>query len=152
LFYAAITKNPSGPAPQLANLASLNALSIRVPSTTLNRFPPSCGNQSFVAASNPHPIPALAKPQLNTVDPLIDPVVAYPKAIHAPNIAFGCDKTVTLALKPPASTASMPSASNAATAIISSFIWNFCMPFFSGVFKCFLRFLSYFSRFLGGGF
>jgi hypothetical protein len=36
----------------------------------------------------------LDKPQLNTVDPLIDLVVAYAKAIHAPNIAFGCATTV----------------------------------------------------------
>jgi len=117
MLYAAITKNPRGPAPQLANLASLNALSIRVPSTTLARCPPSCGNQSFETASNIHANPVGNVIQ-NMVVVLSNDPVAYAIAIHVPIIAFGCVTVAAFAFKPLASTVNMPRASNAATAII----------------------------------
>jgi len=95
LFYPAIIANPTGPAKRSAYLATPNAVSTRVPSHTLNRCPPRYGpHHDCEAASSPNPPPMLHKPQLNTVDPLIDSVVAYAKAIHAPNIAFGCATTV----------------------------------------------------------
>ncbi len=95
LFYPAIIANPSGPAKRSAYLATPNTVSTFVPSHTLNRCPPRYDpHHDCEAASSPNPIPTLDKPQLNTVDPLIDLVVAYAKAIHAPNIAFGCATAV----------------------------------------------------------
>ncbi len=95
LFYPAIIANPTGPAKRSAYSATPNTVSTRVPSHTLNRCPPRYDpHHDCEAASGPNPPPMLHKPQLNTVDPLIDLVVAYAKAIHAPNIAFGCATTV----------------------------------------------------------
>jgi hypothetical protein len=48
--------------------------------------------------------------------------------------------------------ASVPNASNAATAVISSFIWSFDMLLFSQVFFNFSSFFVVFQRLLGGRF
>jgi hypothetical protein len=74
------------------------------------------------------------------------------RAIHAPNDAFGSAAVVTLAFKPPANTVNMPSASNATTAIISSFIWSFYVPFFRGFLSVFFVFCRIFLVFLAVGF
>jgi hypothetical protein len=114
LFYADITRIPSGPAAQLAIPASLNAVSIRVPSHTLNRCPPSCRHQCGEAVSTIPPTPM----EIVTQDEVLNAFVKCAIPIHAPNIAFGCVMVATFAFKPPANTVNMPSASDAATAII----------------------------------
>jgi hypothetical protein len=108
--------NPTGSAQKPAYLASLNALSPRLPSHMLNRCPPSClCHTSFEATSDPRS--ALNTPQVDTADPLIDCAATYAETKHAQNNAFGCATVVTLVLKPPANTVNVPNVHNAATAV-----------------------------------